>query len=66
MIDPCGCLYNPLPSRDKASRIFLHAVARSEIDCHSSSDESAVSERTETQQIHLSIIRYRQIKQTHE
>lgn len=37
------------PSRDKASRMLRQAVARSEIDCHSSSVESVVSERTVTQ-----------------
>lgn len=48
----CGkvvVLYDHTPSRDKASRMLLQAVARSEMDCHSSSDESAVSERTERQ-----------------
>lgn len=42
-------LYISWPSRDRASNIFLHAVAMSEIDCHSSSDESVVSERTKAQ-----------------
>lgn len=36
------------PSRDKASRMLRQAVAKSEMDCHSSSVESAVSDRTET------------------
>lgn len=35
------------PSRDKASRMPRQAVARSAMDCHSSSVESVVSERTE-------------------
>lgn len=35
------------PSRDKASRMLRQAVARSAMDCHSSSVESVVSERTE-------------------
>lgn len=35
------------PSRDSASRMLRQAVARSAMDCHSSSVESVVSERTE-------------------
>lgn len=34
------------PSRDKASRMLRQAVARSAMDCHSSSVESVVSDRT--------------------
>lgn len=36
------------PSRDKASRMLRQAVAKSAMDCHSSSVESAVSDRTAT------------------
>lgn len=36
------------PSLDKASRMLRQAVARSAMDCHSSSVESVVSERTVT------------------
>lgn len=35
------------PSRDRASRMLRQARARSAMDCHSSSVESVVSERTE-------------------
>lgn len=37
------------PSRDKASKMLRQAVARSAMDCHSSSVESVVSDRTEKQ-----------------
>lgn len=43
----CAC---SSPSRDKASRMLRQAVARSAMDCHSSSVESVVSERTEEEE----------------
>lgn len=43
----CGNINNSSPSRDKASRMLRQAVARSAMDCHSSSVESVVSDRTE-------------------
>lgn len=42
----CACINHCSPSLDKASRMLRQAVARSEMDCHSSSVESVVSERT--------------------
>lgn len=43
----CGNIDKSSPSRDKASRMLRQAVARSAMDCHSSSVESVVSDRTE-------------------
>lgn len=51
------------PSRDKASRMLRQAVARSAMDCHSSSVESVVSERTERKRSRLFIIIYLCLKQ---
>lgn len=42
----CARVNHCSPSLDKASRMLRQAVARSAMDCHSSSVESAVSERT--------------------
>lgn len=44
----CAWINWSSPSRDKASRMLRQAVARSAMDCHSSSVESVVSDRTAT------------------
>lgn len=44
-----------LPSLERASRMLRQAVARSAMDCHSSSVESVVSERTERKRLMLSM-----------